>query len=171
MALINTVTSGTVGTTVNYNSSGVLSVQLNGTTISKITSAPAFSAYQSTAQTISTQTHTKINFQTEEFDTNSNYSTSDMRFTPTVAGLYQISGGLNINGAETTIQAIIYKNGSEAKFLSNKSTASGAWGCALISLNGSTDYVELYVWLLTGYPLIVRADLTYFQGILVRAET
>ena len=51
---------------------------------------PAFSAYQSTQQTgISSATFTKVNFQTEEFDTNSNFASST--FTPTIAGYYQIN--------------------------------------------------------------------------------
>jgi hypothetical protein len=59
---------------------------------------PAFSAYQSSGQTLSSATATKLNFQTEEFDTNNNFdSTTNMRFTPTVAGYYQVNGGLSNN--------------------------------------------------------------------------
>ena len=50
---------------------------------------PAFSAYQSTLQSFSSNTVTKVLFQTEEYDTNSNFASS--RFTPTVAGYYQLS--------------------------------------------------------------------------------
>lgn len=54
---------------------------------------PAFSAYQSTQQTgISVGVFTKVNLQTEEFDTNSCFDTSTSTFTPNVAGYYQVSG-------------------------------------------------------------------------------
>lgn len=168
MALLNTVTTGTVGTVVNYDGSGELTVQLNGATINKVTSAPAFSAYQSTAQAISAQTYTKINFQTEDFDTNSNYSTSNMRFTPTVAGYYLIIGGLNVNGGGADLQVVLYKNGAEHKFLFNTSSAGG-WGQLLVNFNGSSDYVELYVWFNNAINLLAQSNLTYFQGIFIKS--
>src|SRR5210317_1629772 len=55
-------------------------------------SGPAFSAYQSSAQTIAGYTFVKMNLQTEEFDTDSCFDTSLSRFTPTVAGYYQVNG-------------------------------------------------------------------------------
>ena len=168
MALLNTVTSGTVGTVVNYDGSGELTVQLNGATINKVTSAPAFSAYQSTLQTISATTYTKINFQSEDFDTNSNYSTTNMRFTPTVAGYYQIYGGVNMDSAGNSLQVVLYKNGVDHKFLFN-SSAPGGWGTAMVNLNGSTDYVELFVWFLTGVNILAQNNTTYFQGIFIKS--
>jgi hypothetical protein len=50
---------------------------------------PAFLAYRSTSnQSISNQTETQCQFQTELFDTDSCYDTSTYRFTPTTAGKY-----------------------------------------------------------------------------------
>ena len=55
---------------------------------------PTFSAYLSSGQTISNATHTKIQYNTEEWDTNNNYdNATNYRFTPTVAGYYQINAG------------------------------------------------------------------------------
>ena len=53
---------------------------------------PAFYAYKSTSQVIPTTVITKIDFGTEDFDTNSNFASS--RFTPTTAGKYYIETGL-----------------------------------------------------------------------------
>ena len=53
---------------------------------------PAFSAYQSSAQTLSSNTATKLTFTTEEFDTNNNFASST--FTPTVAGYYLVTAGM-----------------------------------------------------------------------------
>jgi hypothetical protein len=47
---------------------------------------PAFSAYMGSNQSVTQATATKCTFNTEAFDTNSNYDTGTYRFTPTVAG-------------------------------------------------------------------------------------
>ena len=132
---------------------------------------PAFSAYQSSAQTISAATYTKVQFQTKEFDTNNNFdSTTNYRFTPTVAGYYQLSGGTNAGGQATAYQIIIYKNGSTFKFLANTTAVNaGIYGSVLVFANGSTDYFELYVYSGTSATLTAANYLTYFQGAMVRA--
>jgi hypothetical protein len=109
---------------------------------------PAFFVLPSAGQTITFSTNTKIQLDTEEFDTNSNYDTSTYRFTPTVAGYYQISAGLRATGSttNTTSGIIIYKNGSA--YVANFSQATNLTQyptiSALISMNGSTDYIEFY---------------------------
>jgi hypothetical protein len=152
----------------NTNSNYTLTLPQNTATLG--INGPAFSAYQSSAQTISGGVVTKITFTTEEFDTNSNYDTATSRFTPTVAGYYQISGSITVSVQATTAIAIIYKNGSQAKWGSYTGGASSsAIVSALIYLNGSTDYVELYGFLTVGQALVNNAVQTYFQGVLVRS--
>ena len=131
------------------------------------TAEPCFSAYQSSSQTLVTDTFTKINFQTEEFDTNSNYSTSDMRFTPTVSGYYIITAALNLESSLSSIVIDIRKNGSAFKRITSLGSATGANGSALINLNG-TDYVEIFVQLGTGQALTANSARTYFQGSFIR---
>lgn len=138
---------------------------------------PAFSAYALNSQSIATGTWTKIVINTEEFDTNSNYdSTTNYRFTPTVAGYYQISGSAAVAPATSTGFSInsIYKNGSEFKrgtACSMNTFGNGNSVSALIYFNGSTDYVELYV--IHNYgssqPLNYGLIYAYFQAALVRA--
>jgi len=134
---------------------------------------PAFSAYQSTAQTFTNATFTKINFQTEEFDTNNNFASST--FTPTVAGYYQISGGLYMATTLGLVLIVAYKNGSAYKRLAGSSTpANGThtYGSCLVYCNGSTDYIELYGYQNSGSSATVpfaQSDLIYFQGAMVRA--
>jgi hypothetical protein len=141
---------------------------------------PAFSAYNSSSQTLSSLTLTKIQFNTEEFDTASCYDTSTYRFTPNVAGYYQITVcvGVAATGssvANTQLSNVIYKNGSVAKFggqtLLNNTYDMITSVSALIYLNGSTDYVEGYVRQISGGSLGTNADAPYcyFQGVLVRA--
>lgn len=112
---------------------------------------PAFSAYASSTQSITATTFTKVTLGTEDFDTNSNFDTSNSRFTPTIAGYYQVTG--TIRGLNTTtftnFICSIYKNGNE--ILRNQISATLSTSIAtqiqcsgLIYLNGSTDYIELY---------------------------
>jgi len=102
--------------------SGTITLGQSGETIalgSGVTSKmnhPAFEAYLSSDQTLSDGVVTKVEFDTEVFDTDSCYDNStNYRFTPTVAGKYYISTGLK---TECTAQSIqnstisIYKNGS-----------------------------------------------------------
>jgi hypothetical protein len=145
--------------TVNQNSVGT---PVAGT-------GPAFSAYKSAAQTISPTTWTKIQFQTEEFDTAAAFdSTTNYRFQPQVAGYYQVSGGFAIITASTTNYAAIYKNGASFKNL-NGITLDRVYGSCLVYLNGSTDYIELYGY--SGATNAIATDFvnTYFQAVMVRA--
>lgn len=149
-----TTSSGIVATADN---TGSLALQANGTTVMTVTStgvttqvgAPAFSAYMSAStQSGSSGVWTKIQFNTEVFDTNSNYDTGTYRFTPTVAGYYQV----NVNGyfnASTSLASYVglsfYKNGSiyAGNGLSNNGVAQLQLS-QVIYCNGSTDYIEAY---------------------------
>ena len=130
--------------------------------------APAFSAYQSSAQTISTSTLTKISFQTELFDTaNAFDSTTNYRFTPLIAGYYQVTGALYASGI-TSVQAHIHKNG--VNYQSSPYTSqNGQFISGLVYLNGSTDYVEMYVYFLVGQVVTAAKEQTYFQAVMVRS--
>ena len=117
--------------------------------------APAFRATKSSQQTISNNTLTKVTFDTETFDTNNNFdSTTNYRFTPTIAGYYQVNysySALSLTTARAyAITALIYKNGSSyTQFEHNITSAADQWGSiltALVYCNGSTDYIEAYIY-------------------------
>jgi hypothetical protein len=131
---------------------------------------PAFSAYQSASQTPSAGTFTKVQYQTEEFDTNNNFdSTTNYRFTPTVAGYYQINGAVKYGNSGEVVLAI-YKNGSAYKWgLDNLYGYASTISC-VVYFNGSTDYIELYVYIGTGGSITsALATQTWFNGSMVRA--
>ena len=136
---------------------------------------PAFSAYlaanQSPAPT--SGVWTKVKFDTKEFDTASCYdATTNYRFTPTIAGYYQMSFGADLKGTVSTrLIGVFYKNGSYFKSGSGAaSTEFESTGSALIYCNGSTDYIEIYIYIDGTSPVVYGGNnITYFQGVLVRS--
>ena len=132
---------------------------------------PAFSAYRSTNQSIGNSVWTKIAFDTEEFDTNSNYdNTTNYRFQPTVSGYYQVNAAVGLSASTAAVTVAIYKNGSEFKRLQQSFTSStAAEVTALIYMNGSTDYIEGYCYFGNAATAAGLQTHTYFQASLVRA--
>jgi hypothetical protein len=138
---------------------------------------PAFSAYKNAGnQTISNVTFTKVTFDTEAFDTNNNFSSST--FTPTVAGYYQLSAGIQPEPSTNLTRMIhmFYKNGSLFAVLQDFSFTSANFypmkssGSQLIYFNGSTDYVEVYAYFAATTPVIGSGlPNTWFTGAMVRA--
>jgi hypothetical protein len=128
---------------------------------------PAFGAYANSVTSLTGGAFTKVSFDTEEFDTNSNFASS--RFTPTIAGYYQINGYVSVNTG-TQLATSIYKNGSEFKRGSNiRVSGDGSTVAALIYLNGSTDYVEIYCFATSTINTNSGQSLVYFNGSLVRS--
>ena len=176
MALINTTTTGILGTTVYGDGSGDLTVQKDGVTINKITAIPAFRAYQGSNQTVSNNTWTKLQMNTENFDTNNNYDTSNYRFTPSVAGYYQVTASMrNLSSAGISYAFIgIYKNGSSWQESNTPIYLStyAVGGCtSLVYLNGSTDYIEAYAFIQSSGTNTVETNSAQssFSAALVRA--
>ena len=140
---------------------------------------PAFRAYRGADQTISNNTATKVQLNTENFDTANCFdSTTNYRFTPTVAGYYQFSAILNLGGTPVTnAQAQIYKNGasvSQFVFYAPSNTTQYQINASLsdlIYMNGSTDYVELYGYISAGSGNQFGGGTTqaYLAGYLVRS--
>jgi hypothetical protein len=142
-------------------------------TVPKITGGPAFSAYATTLTNTANATWTKVACVTEEFDTANVYDTGASRFTPNVAGYYQFSGMTGGSGPLNATICSLYKNGSELKrgVQSNGATLYYATVSAMLYLNGTTDYVELYWYQASGATqnnIVAAPYTTYFQGYLVR---
>jgi hypothetical protein len=129
---------------------------------------PAFSAYQTTATSVTTSA-TKITFDTEEFDTNNNFASS--RFTPTVAGYYQVNAQLQPVSSYTGGYIQVYKNGSVYKSGNYTNVAVSLGGfvvSTLVYCNGSTDYLEIYGTFTTAQNSNTGIQFTYFNGCLLR---
>jgi len=134
---------------------------------------PAFSAYNSGYQTITTATWTKLNADTENFDTNNNFASS--RFTPTVAGYYQFNSNVITSASAVgSVGCAVYKNGTKAftgTFIPNSAQAPTPAVSALLYANGSTDYFELYFYQNSGSNMTAGLgdSSSGFSGSMVRS--
>jgi hypothetical protein len=165
---INGSTSGSI----NLQSpavAGTTTLTLPARSGTVMVNGPAFSAGKSATQTLSATTFTKVTYDTETFDTNNNFASST--FTPTVSGYYQISSSL-YTGTNTSLIITLYKNGSNYQELSRLPASAGgvtANGTVLVYCNGTTDYIELYAYLVAGGTIGSSAPLAWFSGVLVRS--
>lgn len=155
------------------------------TSASSITqnAGPAFRGYYSGSSfSLTNATYTKVQLDAETFDYGSCFDpTTNYRFTPNVAGVYQINFSVTNNFSTTqytTFNVYLYKNGSELLEYTQRVTAGdydygSQSGSDLVYMNGSTDYLELYVYTNGGSGVLyqgagVGVD-TYMSGFLARA--
>jgi hypothetical protein len=142
-------------------------------------SGPAFSVYcnSGVTQTITSGSQQKVLFQLEEYDTHACFASS--RFTPVVAGYYQLNATVRFDGIVGTGECmiVIWKNGSEHKRGWNSSGvqwASNFWSMSVntqVYANGTTDYFEVYVQQTSGTSLTITvagSNITYFNGCMIR---
>jgi hypothetical protein len=162
------------GTVITTGSTAVVSQAMLASGVSG--NGPAFSAYRSGNQAISSGVYTKIQFNVEEFDTNNCYdSTTNYRFTPNVAGYYQINGSLNNGPSSSPTQAsiAIFKNGSAFKYggYITAGTGMSVNVSNVVYFNGTTDYVEIFGYIVASSASIEGSSVanTFFSAAMVRA--
>ena len=136
---------------------------------------PAFFAYNTSNQSMSDNTYIKADLATEVVDTDNNFASN--RFTPTTAGKYFIFGK-TVGGASTYNKnrntfAAIYKNGSqlvytEVNWTPYANTTGGTtlspFTSAIVDMNGSSDYVELYIGINSLDGATINCEKTVFGG-------
>ena len=145
---VNTIQDGGGNVLLTSNGSGSITTNNIG---GKMT--PAFHANLSANQTVSNNTDTKVQFDTEVLDTDGCYDNStNYRFTPTTAGKYFVYSTLhcNANSANNFLlgTTTIKKNGSNIIYsqMDQRTTGNGysnavnAFG--IVDMNGSSDYLE-----------------------------
>lgn len=159
--------AGAVNT--SYITDGAVTQAKLGTNVAG--NGPAFNVYQSSVQSIPSATVTKLQFQVKIFDYGSFFdNTTNYRFQPNVAGVYQFNGGVQTNGGAIYIQVELFKNGAQAGVGSVANTGYESVVSNLLYLNGSTDYVELYAYGGVSFNTAPAAHTTYFSGALIRAD-
>lgn len=147
---------------------------------------PAFRAYMLNNLTVSNAVDTKIILNTEVFDTASCFNNTGSTvggipayaFLPNVAGYYQITAnvGARASSALSYNYIQIRKNGSNTVFsIYPPYSGTDQYGSSsvLVFLNGTTDYVELFIQLSgTGTLTALSGDpVTFLSGCLVRSAT
>jgi len=134
---------------------------------------PAFHAYNNSGDvSISVNSFSKVTLNAESYDTNNCFDTSNYRFTPNVAGYYQFTSRVSVGGSSMSrALATLAKNGT--MFIYGNDIPTNVYGTVcdgLIYLNGTTDYVELYIYITATNPQFGGGiGNTFLQGFLARA--
>ena len=134
------------------------------------TSWPSFNAWRSTAQNITSATPTTVEFDTEDFDTNSDYdNVTNYRFTPTVAGKYLVTIRVSIEDCDVADFTMLGVKNSTSIISAVDRTGQAIrqlFGTTIVDMNGSTDYlyVSLESDIDTNYNVTLGRDLSYFSA-------
>jgi len=139
---------------------------------------PAFRAFVSVGQTITSGSQQKVTFGGETFDTDNCFGDSTYTFTPTLEGYYQFNATIRISGTAGTgeVMLVLYKNGSEYSRGTNESgTEQGAnfYSMQISDIayaNGTTDNFELYIQQTSGASRTTTAGsaISHFSGVMIR---
>jgi len=172
---------GTTGQFLGANTGGAPTWQ----TPSGGSSGPTFAAYLSSNQNPTLSTFTKVTLNATQWDTASAFNTTTNRFQPLTAGYYLITVQANYDAATTVTDSIlaIYKNGSNySRVFRNNLRGTGvpstvnfaeliSAGSAMIYFNGTTDYVELYIYIVGSGTATVYNGTAYttMTGAFIRA--
>ena len=146
----NTITIGASGDTTNI----VGTLQNNGASVGG-NNTPAFLVTRSGAQSISSGSATKIQWNSEIFDTDNTFdSSTNYRFTPGVAGKYVLAAGTRASSFETSekMQLTFFKNGSGVSYQTQTRSFSTSSGGETITVDAqilvesdTDDYFEVYL--------------------------
>jgi hypothetical protein len=164
----------------NTNSNYTLNLPAATGTVMVSGNMPAFSAYGGSSYSITSGVNTKVQFNNERFDTASCFdSTTNFRFTPNVAGYYQVNYIARFVATSPTLAYVmLFKNGS-TYIVGNQimGISSGSNfdlpASELVNMNGTTDYLEVYL-NVTGSSISINDTggstfTSQFSGFLARA--
>ena len=137
--------------------------------VSQPTNTPAFSVYRNGTQSISHNTYTKVQYNTENFDTDNTFDNStNYRFTPAFSGKSYLVASIRLYGTDDFNNYIleIHKNGTAVLRQQN---SHWHYESALVSgivTHDTDDYFEVFVMQQSGSSLDVMSGsmVTYFMG-------
>ena len=140
------------------------------------TSGPAFRAFRNADQTVTGSTSTKIQYNQETFDTDACFDpTTNYRFTPNKAGYYAVTCQILFTGSGAFGEVKIFKNGSAVS--GHRDAGQSGVGYAtvsdLISMNGTTDYLEGFCFIQDGAGtenVQGYSDATFFNAVWIRSN-
>jgi hypothetical protein len=167
-SVLNAIPAVANAVTDAYINTGAVTQSKLGANV--VGNGPAFRVFLSGDVSITGGVNTKVAFNSESFDTNNNFDTSTNRFTPTVAGYYQINLFVAL-GAATSTQASIRKNGTSillSWYLVNQASYGGM-ASDVVYMNGTTDYLEGFMFVSANSTMGGGSTFTTMSGFLVRA--
>ena len=148
--------SGSSTLTIGDSNTSTITLKSGATLTNFPANTPAFSAKTSSTQAVGTGSFTKLNFDTEFYDTNSAYDTSNSRFTvPSgLSGKYHFDISVGSRDASTfdIIQLALYKNNSVIFKNLQTHTYNGGlsqYRTSTISVNvdlSASDYLEVFLY-------------------------
>ena len=148
-----TITIGQSGETISIPSGCTITNSGTQTGFGGV-NTPAFQATLSSSQSISNSSATKVQFNSEIFDTDGTFdSSSNYRFTPAVAGKYHVTAKLSYadaNADDKYEDVYIYKNGGTTGSVSHRTRTVGSTGrdkmteVNAVFVLDADDYLEVY---------------------------
>ena len=165
----SSISIGESGDTINIGTTGD-TINLAGATYAVAANTPSFKATCSGTTTVANDANVKIAFNTEVWDTDSAFDTSNYRFTvPSGEGgkyFFIASMEINITSATTSMRPMIWKNGATAiRTMSYESYYPSESTSGVINL-AAGDYVEAYLYHNSGGSQAVQTSTTdtFFLG-------
>jgi len=162
--------SGSSTLTIGDTNTSTITLKSGATLTNFPDNTPNFRAYVNSAQSISSGTTTKINFDTEEWDIGSKFDTSNNRFTPGEAGYFFLYVNILVSafGDGDHCNVTIVKNGSTDTVYyrhrgAGTSNASINISDVVYSSN-TTDYFEVKIYNSVACDVSGRTDYSYFGG-------
>ena len=133
------------------------------------TNTPAFSVYRSGTQAIANNTATKVQYNTESFDTDNTFdSSTNYRYTPAFSGKSFLVGSIRLYGTDdfNNYTLEIHKNGTAILRQQNSHWHYESAQVSGIVTHDTDDYFEVYVTQQSGSSLDVMSgtEITYFMG-------
>jgi len=137
-------------------------------------SGPTFWVRRATSsQSMSSGVSTKIQYNSEEFDTDNCYDpTTNYRFTANKAGYYSLNCNILMDGGSMTAGEVGFvKNGTAWAYGTFGAPSSGYIGVScnsMVYLNGTTDYIEVFGTNYGGGNLNAARS-SFFSGVWIRS--
>ena len=133
------------------------------------TNTPAFSVYRSGTQAIANNTATKVQYNTENFDTDNTFDNStNYRFTPAFSGKSFLVASIRLYGTDdfNNYTLEIHKNGTAILRQQNSHWHYESAQVSGIVTHDNDDYFEVFVTQQSGSSLDVMSgsEITYFMG-------
>ena len=146
------------------NSSGTSAINVESGGAVTLPNQPTFSVIKNANQTITVGQYTKCTWNVKSWDIGNGFDLTNNRYQPNVAGYYSTTINLRYDASTNYTRGIleVYKNGSAYKrvagHLGSNNQNYVLNGTSLVYLNGTTDYIEAFVYINGSTAVIGNAN-------------